>query len=196
MDRWGVSRCDAVEMDAVSNQLTRLIVDDDAPPEREEQIDRICGRRHSLHETRLEEAIAIAGRAEAAHRMDDAWPHGLADDLADLLDRTVVHQQREQAVVFPMLMSGVGALSVPAIEDMIGAHEDLLKRWRRLEERTGGFKAPAHACAAWRLLYVICCKLHLDCSKQVELENRMLLGERGSDLRKDPEAPVACAQRP
>lgn len=43
---------------------------------------------------------------------------------------------------------------------------------------TGGFKAPAHACAAWRLLYVLCFKLYADCREQVELENRMLLTGR------------------
>ena len=157
---------------------------------------RLCRRRHSEQEDRLEKAIEIATRAEAVHRADDAWPHGLADQLEDILDRTVVHQQREQSVVFPMLMTGVDALPGQTVDDMISAHTDLLKRWRRLDQRTGGFKAPAHACATWRQLYALCDKLQFDFRAQVDLENRMLLGADVTRLRNDTEARVAHAQRP
>lgn len=95
-----------------------------------------------------------------------------------MLDRLITHQQREQAVVFPMLLRGVDALPDPTIDEMIAAHEDLMARWRGLDALTAGFKAPAHACAAWRLLYVLCYKLYVDCREQVELENRMLLAGR------------------
>ena len=154
----------------------------------------LCQRRHSAHETRLEGAVALASRAESVHRSDDAWPHGLADDLEDILDLTVAHQQREQAVVFPMLMIGVGALPARTVNDMIAAHEDLLHRWRALEMRTGGFTPPTHACATWRRLYLLCGELQQDCHSQVDSENRMLLAGRGDSLRSDTEADIAQAQ--
>lgn len=179
MDRWGVSRCDAVEMDSVSCELTKLLAEDAAPSgELRDLVGGICQRRHSVQENRLEEAIAIATRAELVHRRDDTWPHGLADQLTEMLDCLVTHQQREQAVVFPMLLRGVDALPDRTIDEMIAAHEDLMTRWRGLDELTAGFKAPAHACAAWRLLYVLCFKLYADCREQVEVENRMLLAGR------------------
>lgn len=179
MDRWGVSRCDAVEMASVSSELTKLLADDAAPSgEPRDLVGWICKRRHPVQENRLEEAIAIATRAELIHRQDDAWPHGLADQLIEMLDSLVTHQQREQAVVFPMLLRGVDALPDRTIDEMVAAHEDLMARWRGLDQLTGGFKTPAHACAAWRLLYVLCFKLYADCREQVELENRMLLAGR------------------
>lgn len=179
MDRWGVSRCDAVEMDSVSAELTKLLAENAAPSEEpRDMVGWICERRHSVQENRLEEAIAIANRAEAVHRRDDAWPHGLADQLIEMLDCVVTHQQREQAVVFPMLLQGVDALPDRTVDEMVAAHEDLMARWRGLDQLTGGFKAPAHACAAWRLLYVLCYKLSVDCREQVQLENRMLLAGR------------------
>lgn len=179
MDRWGVSRCDAVEMDSVSAELTKLLAENAAPSEEpRDMVGWICERRHSVQENRLEEAIAIANRAEAVHRRDDAWPHGLADQLIEMLDCVVTHQQREQAVVFPMLLQGVDALPDRTVDEMVAAHEDLMTRWRGLDQLTGGFKAPAHACAAWRLLYVLCYKLSVDCREQVQLENRMLLAGR------------------
>lgn len=179
MDRWGVSRCDAVEMDSVSAELTKLLAEDAAPSgEPRDLVGWICERRHSVQENRLDEAIAIANRAEAVHRRDDAWPHGLADQLIEMLDCVVTHQQREQAVVFPMLLQGVDALPDRTVDEMVAAHEDLMTRWRGLDQLTGGFKAPAHACAAWRLLYVLCYKLSGDCREQVQLENRMLLAGR------------------
>lgn len=179
MDRWGVSRCDAVEMASVSSELTKLLADEAAPSgEPRDLVGWICKRRHPVQENRLEEAIAIATRAELIHRQDDAWPHGLADQLIEMLDSLVTHQQREQAVVFPMLLRGVDALPDRTIDEMVAAHEDLMARWRGLDQLTGGFKTPAHACAAWRLLYVLCFKLYADCREQVELENRMLLAGR------------------
>jgi len=156
---------------------------------------QFCRRRHSEQESRLEEAIAVAEKVERVHRQDDAWPHGLSDQLDDILDHTVVHQQREQAVVFPMLTAGVDALPTPTVDEMIAAHEDLLTRWSELDRRTGGFKPPAHACTTWRLLYDICDQLHFDCVAQVDLENRMLLASRGDGLRNHTEAQVAHAQR-
>jgi len=155
-----------------------------------------CQRRHSAHEDSLEDAVALATRAEAVHRQDDAWPHGLSDDLAEILDLTVAHQQREQAVVFPILMTGVDALPATTVDDMIAAHDDLLRRWRAIDRRTGGFEAPDHACTTWRNLYVLCRALDVDCRVQVDVENRMLLEGRAKDLRNDTEAQLAHAQRP
>lgn len=198
MDRWGISRCDAVEMGSVSSELTRLMAGEGPPPtDTVNLVNWICQRRHPVQENRLEEAIAIATRAEAVHREDDAWPHGIADQLTELLDRLFTHQQREQAVIFPMLLRGVDALPDRTIDEMLEAHETLVETWGELERLTGGFKAPAHACAAWRLLYALCYKLQDDCREQVALENRMLLAGRAPrGIRDDTEARVVQAQRP
>lgn len=159
-------------------------------------VGRICEPEHSRQENRLEEAIAIATRAEEIHRQDDEWPHGMADYLTEMLDCLVIHQQREQAVVFPMLLRGVHALPDRMIDDMMTAHEDLLAMWRGLDQLTSGFRAPAHACATWRRLYALCQSLYVDCGEQIELENRMLLaGRRGSGIRDHTEPLVAHAQR-
>lgn len=138
-----------------------------------------CKQRHPAQESQLEEAIAIATQAEQVHRTDDAWPHGLADQLGNILDCVFAHQQREQAVVFPMLLKGLDALPDRMIDEMIQAHEHLLAEWRTVSQLTGGFSAPAHACAAWLRLYALCSRLQFDCVEQVGLENRMLLAGRG-----------------
>lgn len=154
-----------------------------------------CQRRHSAHEDSLENAVALATRAEAVHRHDDAWPHGLSDDLVEILDRTVAHQQREQSVVFPILMTGIDGLSPEAVDDMIAAHDDLLRRWRAIDRRTRGFEPPEHACATWRNLYLLCRALDVDFRVQVDAENRMLISGRETDLRNHTEAQFAQAQR-
>lgn len=160
-------------------------------------VGRICEREHSRQESRLEEAIAMATRAETVHRRDDEWPHGMADQLNELLDCIVTHQQREQAVVFPMLVGGVQTVPEQTIDDMVAAHEELLAMWRELDRLTGGFRAPAHACGTWRRLYALCDSLHADCRDQIDLENRMLLASRRpSGIRDHTEPLVAYAQRP
>ena len=61
------------------------------------------------------------GEGECVHRQR-AWPHGLSDQLEDILEGTVVHQQREHAVVFPMLMTGWTPAG-QTVGEMIAAHE-------------------------------------------------------------------------
>lgn len=141
-------------------------------------VNRICKQRQPAQESRLEEAIGIATQTEWVHRLDDAWPHGLADRLSHILDRAFAHQQREQAVVFPMLLKGVDALSARTVDEMIEAHDGLLADWRAVADLTGGFSPPAHACGEWRRLYAICDQLQSDFVEQVGLENRMLLTGR------------------
>ena len=113
--------------------------------------------------------------------------------LADILDRTVTHQQREQSSVFSMLMSGVGSLPARLIDDMVAAHEDLLRRWRRLDRRTEAFTPPSHACETWKELYLLCRDLHLDCRRQAHSENVMLLAARDAAAPRAPDAPVSRA---
>lgn len=153
-----------------------------------------CQRRHSAHESRLEQAVVLADREEALHSEDYAWPHGLSDALADILDRTVAHQQREQSMIFSMLMSGVGSLPARLIDDMVAAHEDLLRRWRRLDRRTEAFTPPSHACQTWKELYLLCRDLHLDCRRQVNSENMMLLAVRDATAHQVPDATASRAQ--
>lgn len=179
LERWGLSRWDAVGMAAVSSQLTRLMAEESRPPtDPGLLVSWMSESRHPAQESRLEEAIAIATRAEVVHAMDDAWPHGLADQLIGILDHVFSHQQREQAVVFPILLRGIDALPDRTVDEMVEAHEALLAQWREVGRLTGGFVAPVHACAAWRLLYALCFKLQYDCQEQVCLENRMLLAGR------------------
>lgn len=179
MERWGVAQRAAVAMPNVSAELTKLLSD---APLRAGDLDPlavwISEQRRSKQEDRLEDAIALATRTEARHRDDGAWPYGLAVELTALLNCLFTHHQREQALVFPILLRGSDYLPIPTIDEMTGVHDDLLARWRRLDHLTGGFRAPAQACAAWRLLYVLCFKLHADCREQVELENQMLLAGR------------------
>ena len=57
-------------------------------------------------------------------------------------------------------------------------------RLEHLARRTGDFTAPAHACATWRLLYLLCRKLNSELRERMALETAALLGR---DIRESTE---------
>lgn len=106
------------------------------------------------------------------------------------------HQQREQAVVFPMLLRGADALLNRTIDVMIAVDEGpdgAVARAGSTDRRLQGGRARLCRMAAALLL---CFKLYADCREQVELENRILLAGSTAGIRDDTEASVAPAQRP
>lgn len=183
--RWGVARCHAVDINAYSAGLSRLLHDEAPPPgDARQLIDYIRARFHPSHRELLEDAIALANAAEIAHARDDAWPHDLPDNLIGLLEDVEIHQQREDAVIFPMLMGPASAAERARAAGMRLEHEAVLRRLNALSCSTAGYSAPPQACTAWRLLYVLCSKLDMELRDQIALENEVLFSE---ELRVFPE---------
>ena len=188
--RWGLSRCHAVDVEAYWAGLSRLLPDEAAPPrEPHRLIAYIRGRFHRAHRDLLEDAIALAGVAEVAHARDDAWPHGLGDHLAQLLEDLEAHLQREDSVVFPLLPGSLEAPLADRVAAMADEHRRLGAQLDDLRRLTRDFTPPRQACVAWRLLYVLCGKLDTDLREQMTLEEDVLFAP---ELRVFPEE-SACA---
>lgn len=191
LQRWGLNGGKLVDRTALGVQLSRLIVDEAPPPEDPRQlIDWIRVRYHQAHRDALETAIAMANVAEGVHASDEAWPHGLTDQLLDLFDQLEVHQQREDAVIFPQLIEG-GAAAADGETIVEAEHDGLSLRLEHLARRTGGFTAPAHACATWRLLFLLCRKIDGDLREQMALENTAFLGRRIRESTEDSDCSAA-----
>lgn len=188
--RWGVTRCDQVEREALTAALAELMVDERPAPEGiPALILHIRRRYHAAHAQALADAVAMAEAAEAAHRRDDAWPHGLADDLLRLRDDLEAHQQREAAVLFPALARDPGGAAPAAVAQSRTDHAGLAAQLDALAGRTGGFAPPPHACVTWRLLYLLCRRLDMELRAQMALEETRLFQP---DLRVCTEV-KACA---
>lgn len=190
--RWGLSPCGRVDREALMGALAGLLVDERPPPEEAGAlVDHIRRRFHQAQRQVLDDAIALAAAGGRRHRRDDLWPHGLADDLAALLEAWEAHQLREEAVVFPAVLQGRDERAV-AVDQARRDHAELKRSLTRLVRRTSGFRPPDHACPTWRLLYLLCARLEAELLAQMSLEEQTLYGERPAAIRVSTEVNL-CA---
>lgn len=188
--RWGVTDCDQVDRRNLNRGLNRLQdPESPAPADPADLVRHIRKRYHRALITLIEDAVELATACEAAHRGKVRWPHGLSDRLARLLEVLVAHQQREDAVVFPMLLQGRPEATGAACL-MTSEHAEVRALLDATLSVTAGFEIPPEACARWRLLYLLCRKIDFDVREQMRLEEAGLFPP---DIRDSTEACICSA---
>lgn len=164
-----------VDASALEIELEGLRAGDaPAPAPTPELIAHIIERYHDVHRQEFPEAIRMARRVETVHRASEDCPHGLGDLLALMFDDLEQHQQKEEAVLFPMMLNGGGPMLRFPIERMIMEHDELGEQLAAMADMTADFLPPDGACATWRALYAACAKLDADLREHVHLENNIL----------------------
>lgn len=172
--RWGVTDCGQVDRAALIRSLAGMQDDQVAPPSDMACLIRhIRDRYHCALIELIEDAVALAVACETAHSGEDLWPHGLSDRLIEILEALEHHQQREDAVVFPMLLAETPR-AAEAARIMEAEHARIRHLLDVVLAVTQSFRVPTAACASWRLLYVLACKIDLDIREQMKLEEREL----------------------
>lgn len=188
--RWGVTECDRVDRRALTRSLTRLQHDETAPPADTVRLVRhIRQRYHRELIGVIEDAVALATACEAALSAEALWPHGLADRLIEILEALEHHQQREDVVVFSLLLAQRPRPD-EAVSLMETEHAHIRDLLDAILALTQGFEVPAAVCAKWRVLYVLCCKIDVDIREQMRLEERELFSP---PIRDTTEARVCSA---
>lgn len=137
-------------------------------------IDHILRRYHEVHMAQLPEAIALARRVEAVHADHPRSPRGLADHLAIIAGDLASHQNREEAVLFPMMLAGGHPMIRHPISRMADEHRDVDEQLLRLAVLTTDFSPPDDACGSWRALYTACKAFTRDLREHMRLEEEVL----------------------
>lgn len=137
-------------------------------------IELILTQYHEPHRREFPQAIALARKVEAVHAAEPECPRGLADLLTLMLDDLESHQQREEQVLFPMILAGGGPMIRFPIQRMMAEHEDVEDQLLQLRTLTHDFSHPPGACASWRALTALCRKLDLDLREHMQIENKAL----------------------
>ncbi|MEZ5647098.1 MAG: iron-sulfur cluster repair protein YtfE [Burkholderiaceae bacterium] len=165
-----------LDLEAVCAELATLDRPDtqDAPAEPSVLIEHILERYHAVHRQQLPELIRMARRVEAVHRDHPDVPAGLADHLETMQDELLDHMEKEEQILFPLMLGG----SAPATQYPTQAmrhehtgHGDLLDK---LMAMTGDATPPAGACNTWRALYSGIAQLQNDLIHHIHLENNLL----------------------
>ena len=145
-----------------------------APAETADLIAHIIERYHKVHRRELPAIIRNARRVESVHGARADCPRGLGDLLSLMFDDLEDHQHKEEAVLFPAMINGVGPDLRYPVTRMMQEHVELGELLAFMADLTDDFVAPEGACATWRALYAGCSKLDMDLREHVHLENNIL----------------------
>lgn len=145
-----------------------------APAGTADLIAHIIERYHKVHRREFPEVIEMARRVESVHQARADCPRGLTNLLSDMFEDLEDHQHKEEAVLFPAMLNGIGPVLRGPISRMMEDHEELGALLAFMADLTDDYVPPEGACATWRALYAGCSKLDMDLREHVHLENNIL----------------------
>lgn len=160
------------EIDAEDQQPEDFVRWDERPLG--ELIDHIVQRYHASLRIELPRLLELARKVENRHGDKESCPRGLGDHLENVLAEVENHLEKEEQVLFPMIMSGQsGFVSMP-IQVMLQEHDDHARNIERTRELTANYGPPAEACTSWKALYLGLAELERELKDHMHLENNVL----------------------
>lgn len=139
-----------------------------------ELISHILERYHARHRQQLPELIRLAQRVEQVHGDRADCPAGLTDLLRYMQQELESHMLKEEHILFPALLDGVGAQASAPISVMRMEHEQHGEALQRLFKLTEQITPPNDACNTWRALYRGLDEFVCDLMQHIHLENNLL----------------------
>lgn len=115
-----------VDLATVEAALAALAHQGEAPAQADTRalIAHFVGRFHETHRRELPELIRLSRRVEAVHRHHPRAPLGLAVAL-EALDRELeAHMQKEESILFPLMLDGGHAMIGHPLAHMRSDHDD------------------------------------------------------------------------
>ena len=150
-----------------------------AEPSWEEQpiadlVRHILDRYHAPLRDELRDLHRMAMTVEEKHKEKASCPRGLAAHLAAIHEAVDSHLEKEERILFPMILAGHGAQAVGPIQVMELEHEEHGANLARTRALTDDLTAPAEACPTWQALYLRLRELEADLMDHIHLENHVL----------------------
>ena len=139
-----------------------------------ELIEHLLERYHRRHRADLPPLVAMARKVEEVHAAKASCPHGLAALLARVAEELEQHMQKEEQVLFPLVLAGRGRMVATPVLVLESEHADHARNLALLREKTGGYQAPSEACNTWRALYLGLAELERELMQHIHLENNVL----------------------
>ena len=139
-----------------------------------ELVQHILDRYHATLRTEIPRLIELSRKVEERHADKPDRPAGLADLLTDVQAAVDSHLEKEEQILFPMIIAGHGQMAYMPIQVMMMEHEDHGRNLRRIREITRDLAVPEHACASWRELYRALAEFEADLMYHIHLENNIL----------------------
>lgn len=145
-----------------------------------ELIAHIIERYHVRHREQLPELIHLAEKVERVHARHCDVPVGLAAHLTEMLQELETHMQKEECILFPMIMRGQGAMAAAPISVMESEHVLHGEALEKMVILAHQLHLPTDACGSWRALYLGVGELRDDLMEHIHLENNILFKQQVS----------------
>lgn len=139
-----------------------------------ELIEHVLARYHARHRDELPRLLALARKVEGVHAARPDCPRGLAAHLGRMAEELEWHMQKEEQVLFPLLLAGRGRMAGMPIQAMEREHEDHGRNLARLRALAHDYRAPADGCGSWHALYLGLAELERELMQHIHLENNVL----------------------
>jgi regulator of cell morphogenesis and NO signaling len=137
-------------------------------------IEHLLVRYHQVHRQQLAELTRLADRVETVHADNPLCPIGLAEHLSKMTFDLEQHMQKEEQILFPMILRGQGHLAHGPIHVMRLDHKDHDIAVNQIEQLTNGLSIPRGTCNTWRALYQGLKSTINDLRRHILLENDIL----------------------
>ncbi len=134
----------------------------------------IVSRYHDRLREELPQLVALATKVETTHAEKASCPRGLAAHLAAVQDNVAMHLAKEERILFPLILDGMGRMAAGPIRVMEQEHDDHREDLLRTRKLTNDLTAPPEACTSWRALYLRLDALEAELMEHIHLENNVL----------------------
>lgn len=134
----------------------------------------IVSTYHARLRVQLPSLVAMARKVEVRHFDKPACPLGLAAHLAEMEADVLSHLEKEEQVLFPMILAGAGRNSAQPVHVMELEHEHHGVNLQKVRDLTSDFTPPDAACTTWRALYLGLAQLEQELMEHIHLENNVL----------------------
>lgn len=134
----------------------------------------IVSTYHARLRRDLPDLIEMARRVERTHASRAGCPHGLTAHLEAMHAAVLDHLEKEEQVLFPMIVRGVGSRAAAPVQVMEREHDHHRDNLVALRQLTDNLRPPTEACATWRALYAGLTQLEQELMAHIHLENNVL----------------------
>jgi regulator of cell morphogenesis and NO signaling len=162
------------------SQLATPSHDAPIPESTGEIIAYILERFHNGHRRDLPGLIVLAREVESVHGNHPEGLKGLADFLYKMAESLEEHMQKEEQILFPMILNGGHPMISHPIGIMRMEHDDHASNLDNLLALTNGLKVPEDACGSWRALYEGLGELSAELKEHIRIENEVLFPRFGA----------------
>jgi len=140
----------------------------------------ILERFHAVHREQLPGLIELARKVEKENASRAHFPQGVPAWVESAAESLESHMQKEERILFPMMLAGGHPMISAPISVMRAEHEDHEANLAALAALTKSLELPAGASPDWCALYAGLAKLASDLAEHIYTENEVLFPRFGA----------------